>query len=78
VGKEDIVFHIGDVLHDDALHDVAVLLMRYESIDDPQTGENSCVPVWRLWWFRSGEELWSEEGLKNLVAMDIFTCYSVE
>jgi hypothetical protein len=35
------------------------------------------VPVWKIWWFRSGEELWSEEGLQNLVAMDVFTRYSV-
>ena len=78
MGRRDIVFYVGDVLHDDTLHNIGVMLRRYESIDDPRTGENSCVPVWKIWWFRSGEELWSEEGLQNLVAMDVFTCYSVE
>tara|TARA_R110002074_G_scaffold119787_3_gene253106 strand:- start:724 stop:960 length:237 start_codon:yes stop_codon:yes gene_type:complete len=78
VRNEDIVFHVGDVLHDDTLYDIGVLLKRYDALDNPNAWETSCVPVWKIWWFRSGEELWSEEGLRNLVAMDVFTCYSVE
>jgi len=33
--------------------------------------------VWKTWWCRAGEEHYSEFGLKNLVALEVFVCYSL-
>lgn len=72
----NIVFYPGDVLYDDALKNIGVLLERLETMQEDGLTVN--VPVWRTWWIHSGEELYSEEGLQHLVALDVFTCYSIE
>lgn len=76
VPARDIVFYAGDVLYDENLKDIGVLLERYETLSD---GDGHVgVPVWRTWWIHAGEELYSEEGLQHLVALDVFVCYSIE
>ena len=77
MGAKDITLCVGDILYDDTLQDVAVLLERFDNIDNPDKGEVSATPVWRVWWIHSGEELWSEFGLQNIVAMGVFTRYTI-
>lgn len=72
----DIVFYAGDVLYDENLKDIGVLLERYDTLTEGE--QHIGVPVWRTWWIHAGEELYSEEGLQHLVALDVFTCYSIE
>jgi hypothetical protein len=72
----DIVFYAGDVLYDENLKDIGVLLERFETKEED--GVHAKVPVWRTWWIHAGEELYSEEGLQHLVALDVFICYSIE
>ena len=77
MGAEDIVFHIGDLLHDESLGDVGILLERFDSHRDYVSQPPSRVSVWRTYWCKAGWEDYSEFGLKNLVALDVFTCYSI-
>ena len=77
MGAKEIVLCVGDILYDDTLQDVAILLERFDTVDNPERGEVSDVPVWRVWWIHSGEELWSEFGLQNIVAMGVFTRYTI-
>ena len=74
---EDIVFNAGDLLHDDTLRDIGILIECYDSHREYEDQPDSNVRVWRTWWVRAGEETYSEFGLKNLVAMDVFTRYSI-
>jgi hypothetical protein len=74
---EDIIFHVGDILHDETLGDVGILLECYDSHRDYEGHPESFVIVWKTWWIKAGEENYSEHGLQNLVAMDVFVCYSV-
>ena len=71
------IFYIGDVLYDETLQDIGVLLERYDSYRDYDGYPPSYVYVWRTWWIRAGEENYSEEGIKNMVDMGIFACYSI-
>lgn len=73
---EDIVLHVGDILYDDTLKDVGILIERHDSHREYEGQPDSYVLVWRTWWIHAGEELYSEFGLKNLVAMDVFKCYT--
>lgn len=75
----DIVFHVGDILHDDTLQDVGILIERYGGDEVVLTagGRVDGVPVWRTWWVKAGEENYSEFGLQNLVHMGVFARYSV-
>lgn len=77
MGKNDITFYVGDVLYDETLQDIGVLLERYDSYREYEGYPPSQVYVWRTWWIRAGEENYSEHGLKNMVDMDIFSCYSI-
>ncbi len=74
---EDIIFHVGDMLYDETLGDVGILLERYDSHREYDDQPDSNVTVWRTWWIVAGEEDYSEFGLQNLVAMEVFVCYSV-
>ncbi len=74
---EDIVFCVGDMLYDETLGDVGILLERYDSHRKYPGQPDSNVSVWRTWWVIAGEEDYSEYGLQNLVAMEVFVCYSV-
>ena len=76
MGGKEITLCVGDILYDDTLKDVAILVERHDYVDNPERGEVSHVPVWRLWWIHSGEEMWSELGLKNIVAMGVFIRYT--
>jgi hypothetical protein len=73
---EDIVFHVGDILHDETLGDIGILLECYDSHRDYENQPDSFVIVWRTWWIHAGQEDYSEYGLQNLVAMEVFVCYS--
>ena len=73
----DIVFNVGDLLHDDTLRDVGILLECYDSHRVYEGQPDSNVRVWRTWWIVAGEETYSEIGLKNLVAMGVFTRYNM-
>jgi|TARA_Y100000310_G_C20689565_1_gene821326 hypothetical protein len=73
----DIVFHIGDILYDPHLQDVGILLECYDSLREHALGCARGLPVWKMWWCRAGEEHYSEEGLQNLVDLDVFVCYSI-
>ena len=74
---EDIVFNVGDLLHDDTLGDIGILIEPHDSHREYAGQPDSNVRVWRTWWVRAGEETYSEFGLKNLVAMGVFTRYSM-
>ena len=74
---KDIVFNVGDLLHDDTLMDIGILLEVYDSHRESEGQPDSNVRVWRTWWIRAGEETYSEYGLKNLVAMGVFTRYNM-
>ena len=74
---EDIVFHVGDLLYDDTLCDVGILLECFDSHREYEDQPPSNVTVWRTFWCRAGWEEYSEFGLQSLVAMQVFTCYSV-
>ncbi len=73
----DIVLHVGDILYDETLRDVGILLERFDSHREYENQPPSNVTVWRTWWIRAGEEIYSEEGLQNLVDLDVFLRYSV-
>lgn len=78
---QDIVFFVGDILYDESLQDVGVLLERFDSLRDiGYVGyiSGKGVPVWKMWWIRAGEENYSEEGLRNLVDLEVFLCYSID
>jgi len=77
VSANDIIFHVGDLLYDDTLGDVGVLLERFDSHREYINQPPSRVSVWRTYWCKAGWEDYSEFGLKNLVALDVFTCYSI-
>jgi hypothetical protein len=74
---EDITFYVGDLLYDDTLQDVGILLECFDSHREYEGQPDSNVIVWRTWWCRAGEEEYSEFGLQSLVAMEVFTCYSI-
>ena len=74
---EDITFYVGDLLYDDTLQDVGILLERFDSHREYDDQPPSDVTVWRTFWCRAGWEDYSEFGLQSLVAMDVFTCYSL-
>ena len=73
---EDIIFCVGDILHDETLGDVGILLERYDSHRKYENQPDSNVAVWRTWWIVAGEEDYSEFGLQSLVAMEVFVCYT--
>jgi len=73
----DIVFYVGDILYDPHLQDVGILLECYDSMREHTLHAVKGVPVWKTWWCRAGEEHFSEEGLQNLVDLDVFMCYSI-
>ena len=75
----DIVFHVGDILHDNTLQDVGILLERYDGSEVIMTvgGRVDGTAVWRTWWVKAGEENYSEFGLQNLVDLGVFVWYSV-
>jgi hypothetical protein len=73
----DIVFNVGDLLHDDTLMDIGILIECHDSHREYEGYPDSNVRVWRTWWVRAGEETYSEFGLQNLVAMGVFTRYSM-
>jgi len=77
VRAEDIVLCVGDMLYDETLGDIGILLERYDSHRKYENQPDSNVAVWRTWWVIAGEEDYSEYGLQNLVAMEVFICYSV-
>jgi len=77
VGARDICFFVGDILYDENLQDIGILLERYDSLRDHALGPVTGVAVWKTWWCRAGEEHYSEEGLQNLVDLDVFVCYSI-
>ncbi len=74
---EDIVLHVGDLLYDDTLGDVGILLERFDSHREYEGQPPSDVTVWRTFWCKAGWEDYSEFGLQSLVAMSVFTCYSI-
>ncbi len=74
---QEIVFYAGDLLHDDTLRDVGVLLECFDSHREYDNQPDSNVTVWKTFWIHAGEETYSEFGLQNLVAMGVFTCYSI-
>lgn len=74
----NIVLYVGDLVHDDTLGDIGVLLEVFDSHREYEGYPDSNVRVWRTWWCRAGEETYSEHGLQQLIAMDVFTCYSVK
>ena len=73
----DIVFHVGDILHDENLCDVIVLLSRDHTAHEVETsgGTTTGVAVWKLWSSRDGSQYYSEFGLQNLVFLDVFAMY---
>jgi hypothetical protein len=77
VRAEDIILHVGDLLYDDTLGDVGILLERFDSHREYEDQPPSDVTVWRTFWCKAGWEDYSEFGLQSLVAMSVFTCYSV-
>lgn len=77
VRAEDINLHVGDLLYDDTLGDVGILFERFDSHREYPGQPPSEVTVWRTFWCKAGWEDYSEFGLQSLVAMEVFTCYSV-
>tara|TARA_Y100000593_G_C4232738_1_gene297852 strand:- start:48 stop:299 length:252 start_codon:yes stop_codon:yes gene_type:complete len=77
VRAEDVTFYVGDLLYDDTLGDVGILLERFDSHREYEDQPPSNVTVWRTFWCKAGWEEYSEFGLQSLVAMDVFTCYSL-
>ena len=74
---EDVTFYVGDLLYDDTLGDVGILLERFDSHREYEDQPPSNVTVWRTFWCKAGWEEYSEFGLQSLVAMSVFTCYSL-
>lgn len=77
VHADDITLYVGDLLYDETLGDVGILLERFDSHRNYSDQPPSNVAVWKTWWCRAGEEHYSEFGLKNLVALEVFVCYSL-
>ncbi len=77
MNAKEIVFYVGDVLYDDTLQDIGLLLECFDSHRDYEGYPPSDVRIWRTWWINAGEEKYSEFGLQNLVAMEVFLCYSI-
>ena len=73
----DVILHVGDLLHDDTLRDVGILIERYDSHRQYDNQPDSHVLIWRTWWMHAGLEEYSEFGLQNLVALGVFTRYSM-
>jgi hypothetical protein len=73
----DVILYVGDLLYDDTLRDIGILLARYDSHRQYDDQPDSHVLVWRTWWMHAGLEEYSELGLQNLVALGVFTRYSM-
>ena len=76
----NIIFSVGDILHDESLGDVGILLERHDGESSYTTssgGHLNNVPVWRTWWVSSGEQYYSEFGLQNLVHLSVFVRHPV-
>jgi hypothetical protein len=76
----DIIFHTGDILHDENLSDIIVLLSRGDSTHGFEThgsvgGGVTEVSIWKLWSSRDGVQYYSEFGLQNLVFLSVFSMY---